>query len=208
MLAAIALLLAAAAVVPADMLRPRLLLRLEVEPGVAVTADDLDAIASGVRRIWAPLLDVAVTGPGESRGPVAVDTVRVVLTNRTLPDAAHTGLAWIGFVDGEPQSSITMSVSAVRRLQEKGTWHGRPFSALPPLASVLFRQRALTRALAHEVGHYLLRSTAHAGRGLMQAVFSVDELMDTRRSLERIDQESAARLRQRDLLARADLEAK
>ncbi len=204
--AAIGLLLATATPVPADLSRPRLHLRLEVEPGVAVTADDCEVLAAGVRRIWAPVLDVLVTGPGGSRGPLAVDTVRVVLTNRTLDDVAHTGLAWIGFVNGEPQPHITVSVSAVRGLYEHGAWHGRPFSALPPRATVLFVQRALTRALAHEVGHYLLRSAEHTGRGLMRAVFTVDELMDTRPSLERIDRESAERLRQHEVVARADAE--
>lgn len=204
--AAIALLVATATPAPADLSRPQLHLRLEVEGAAAVTPDNLDAVAAGVRRIWAPVLDVLVSGPGSSRGPIAVDTVRVVLTNRTLDDVAHTGLAWIGFVNGEPQPLITVSVAAVRTLSERGTWHGRPFSALPPRASVLFLQRALTRALAHEVGHYLLRSAAHTGRGLMRAVFTVDELMDARPSIERIDRQAAERLRQRALFARADAE--
>jgi len=198
--AAIALLLATATAVPADLSRPHLLLRLEIEPGVSLTADDVEAVAAGIRRIWEPVLDVMVSGPGSARAPIAVDTVRVVLTNRTLDDVAHTGLAWIGFVDGEPQPHITVSVSAVRSLLEHGTWHGRPFAALPPRASVLFLQRALTRALAHEVGHYLLRSSTHTGSGLMRAVFSVDELMDTRPSAERLDRQSTDRLRQHDLI--------
>lgn len=200
--AALALLMLVTAPAPADLSRPRLHLRLEVEPGVVLSAADLAEVAAGVRRIWAPLLDVAVSTPGDARVPIAVDTVRVQFTNRTLDDQAHTGLAWIGFVNGEPQPRVTVSVSAVRRLGAAGTWHGRPFSSLPRRASVLFLQRALTRALAHEVGHYLLRTTAHAGQGLMRAVFSVDELMDTRPSLERLDRESSERLRQHDLIAR------
>lgn len=202
--AAIALVLATAA--PADLSRPRLQLHLQVEPDVRVSADDLDAVAAGVRRIWSPVLELVVSRPGDVHGPIAVDTVRVVLTNRMLDDVPHTGLAWIGFVNGEPQPHITVSVAAVRRLQAQGTWHGRPFTALPAHAATLFLQRALTRALAHEVGHYLLRSTAHTGGGLMRAVFTVDELMDTRPSVERLDRESVERLRQHDLVARADAE--
>lgn len=198
---AIALLLATAAAAPADLLRPRLLLRLEIEPGVALTSQDVEAVRTGLRRIWAPVLDIGVSGPGGVAGPIAVDTVRVVLTNRVLDDVTHTGLAWIGFVNGEPQPHITMSVSAVRNLAEQGAWHGRPFSTLPPRASVLFLQRALTRALAHEVGHYLLRSAAHTTRGLMQAVFSVDDLMDAHPASERLDRQAVERLRQHDLMA-------
>lgn len=202
--AAIGLLLATATAVPVDTVRPRLHLRLEVEPGVGLSAGDLDAIAAGVRRIWAPVLEVAVSGPGDARVPIAVDTVRVVLTTRTLGDLAHTGLAWIRFVNGEPQPDIAVSVAAARRLGAQGSWHGRPFNTLPPRAFELFLQRALSRALAHEVGHYLLRSAAHAPRGLMRAVFSVDELMDTRASLDRLDRKSTEQLRRKDLFARAD----
>lgn len=198
--ATIALLLATATAAPADLSRPGLQLRLEVEPGVAITAGDLEAVAAGVRRVWAPVLDVVVSGPGDVRGPIAVDTVRVVLTNRMLDDVAHTGLAWIGFVNGEPQPHITVSVLAVRTLQAHGAWRGRPFSALPPRAGQLFLQRALTRALAHEVGHYLLRSSAHTAGGLMRALFTVDELMDTRPSMDRLDRQSVERLRQHDTM--------
>ena len=200
LVAAIGLLLATAMAVPAEALRPRLHLRLEVEPGVALTAGDLEAIATGVRRIWAPLLDVAVSDAGDVRAPIVVDTVRVVLTNRTLRDLAHTGLAWIRFVDGKPQPDITLSVAAVRDLRAQGKWHGRPFSTLPPQASELFLQRALARALAHEVGHYLLRSAAHASRGLMRPVFSVDDLMDAQPALDRLDRKWTEQLRLNDLM--------
>ncbi len=201
--AAIGLMLATATAVPVDTVRPRLHLRLEVEPGVGLSSGDLDAIATGVRRIWAPVLEVAVSGPGDARVPIAVDTVRVVLTTRTLGNLSHTGLAWIRFVNGEPQPDIAVSVAAARQLGAQGSWHGRPFNTLPPRAFELFLQRALTRALAHEVGHYLLRSAGHAPRGLMRAVFSVDELMDTRASLDRLDQTSMEQLRRKDLFARA-----
>ncbi len=83
-------------------------------------ADDVEAVKAGVRRTWAPALDLVVVGPERVSGLIAVDTVHVVLTNRRLYDVAHTGMAWMG--------------------------------------------------------HYLLRSASHTGRGLMRPVFSVDEL--------------------------------
>jgi hypothetical protein len=38
------------------------------------------------------------------------------------------------------------------------------------------------RVLAHEIGHVLLRSKQHAGRGLMRAVQRADELVDPARN--------------------------
>jgi len=206
MLASIGVLLAAAAAtVPAssDLTRPRLHIQIQVEQDVPLDASDLRAIASGIRAIWAPVLDVVVTTPAAS-APAAVDWIRLVIANRTLDNHDSTGLGWIGFVDGEPQPSVTVSFAAARRLAESGEWLGVAFSALPPRASRLFFQRALAQAGAHEVGHYLLRSRDHTRGGLMRPAFTVEEIMDTRPSLNRLDRQAAARLRDGLKLARRE----
>lgn len=206
MLASIGVLLAAAAVTlppSTDVTRPRLQIQIQVEKGVDLDASDVRAIASGIRAIWSPMLDVVVSLPG-TPAPGAVDWVRLVITNDMLATRENTGLGWIGFVDGEPQPSITVSFAAAKRLAESGAWRGVAFSHLPPRASHLFFQRALAAASAHEVGHYLLRSRDHARKGLMRAVFTVDEIMDTRASLNRLDPEAAVRLRGGLKLARRD----
>jgi len=206
MLASIGVLLAAAAVtVPAstDLTRPRLQIQIQVEQDVALDASDLRAIASGIRAIWAPMLDVVVTTPAAS-APGAVDSIRLVITNRTLDNHDSTGLGWIGFVDGEPQPSVTLSFAAARRLADSGEWLGVALSTLPPRASRLFFQRALAQAGAHEVGHYLLRSRDHSRRGLMRAAFTVEEIMDTRSSLNRLDPDAIAKLRIEPTIAREE----
>jgi hypothetical protein len=205
MLAALGVLLAAAAVAApssTDMSRPRLQLRIEVEPDVTLDATDLRVIASEVRAIWAPVLDVAVTTGSASARLVAVDSIPLVITNRTLDSRENTGLGWISFVDGEPQPSITVSMAAAVRLMEGGRWRGVQFGELPRRASSMFLQRALGRAAAHEVGHYLLRTKNHSRRGLMRAVFTIDEIMDTRRSLDRLDPDDIAKLRNEQKIAK------
>jgi len=197
MLASIGVLLAAAAVTmptPSDPTRPRLQVQMQVEEGVDLDASDIRAIASGVRAIWSPVLDVLVTTPTAS-APGAVDSIRLIITNGMLDTHENTGLGWIGFVDGEPQPTITVSFTAARRLADSGAWQGVALSRLPRRASHLFFQRALAAAAAHEVGHYLLRSRDHTRRGLMRAVFTVDEIMDTRASVNQLDPQAAARLR-------------
>jgi hypothetical protein len=195
MLAVIGLLLAVA-VPPASPTQPRLHVQMHVDEGVSLDVTDLRIIAADVQRIWAPVLDVVVSLPNDLRQPGAVDVIRLVLTRRTLDSGDSTGLGWTEFVDGEPRNEITVSVTAASRLMIAGSWRGAPFSALPGRASRLFIQRALARAAAHEIGHYLLRSRTHEKRGLMRPVFTVDELMDRRKLLDRIEPASADRLRQ------------
>jgi len=49
---------------------------------------------------------------------------------------------------------------------------GVPFVSLPNALGDVILARALGRALAHEIGHYLLGTGAHAQRGLMRARFA------------------------------------
>ncbi|MGE3956945.1 MAG: hypothetical protein AB7H96_09535 [Vicinamibacterales bacterium] len=181
MLAA-ALLAALTVAASPDLTRPRLHLDARVEPGVGLDAADLAAVADHAARIWAPLVDLTASLPGAPRAAGAVDRISLLLTNRLL-DARHGSLGWIEFVDGEPRREMTVSVAAVARLASAGTWHGRALATMPPAATRTFMQKALGRAVAHEVGHYLLRSTTHDGSGLMRAAFTVDDIMDGRPAL-------------------------
>ena len=58
----------------------------------------------------------------------------------------------------------------------------------------------LGRAVAHEIGHFLLETHTHASQGLMRAQFDVHELVDHRRGAFALDRAAAdwlrARLRQ------------
>jgi hypothetical protein len=54
-----------------------------------------------------------------------------------------------------------------------------PFTGSPNLLSDQFLSRALGRALAHEIGHYLLGTSRHTARGLMRAHFLPRELLES-----------------------------
>jgi hypothetical protein len=53
-----------------------------------------------------------------------------------------------------------------------------PFPSLPKTFYDVLLSRALGRALAHEIGHYLLPTSRHTARGLMRAHFSPSELLE------------------------------
>jgi hypothetical protein len=200
-----AMLAAAVAAAPAavDTARPRLHVDMEVVDGSGLLPEDLRIIARGIEAIWSPVLDLVVASPGEGGRFAASDRVHLTLTTGTLPGSEATGLGWIQFVNGEPEPAITVSVTAARHLMEAGSWRGKALASLPKRISRVFLQRTLARAVAHEIGHYLLRSRTHDSRGLMRPVFTVDEMMDGRAALVRLSAEEVARLRAgTDLIAR------
>jgi len=84
------------------------------------------------------------------------------------PDRA---LGWITFTADGPGRSIHLSRASAERL----------LAGVPELnhgTQALHETlvgRALGRALAHELGHYLLQSKSHTPRGLMRAVWTAEE---------------------------------
>jgi hypothetical protein len=95
----------------------------------------------------------------------------VIVGGGTSPSPNRlTPLAWIN-VDGngmpEPQIYVSHS-NAVQFLRDSRGAVGR-FETMPIRQRETYLGRALGRALAHEVGHYLMGSSAHALKGLMSA---------------------------------------
>lgn len=75
---------------------------------------------------------------------------------------------------------------------------GALFVSLPQSLGDLILARALGRALAHEIGHFLLGTSAHAERGLMRARFAPLEFVDdlsSRYGLDARERESFASCR-------------
>ena len=69
--------------------------------------------------------------------------------------------------------------------------------ALPPAIRRQFLVRALSRAVAHEMGHYLLQSKIHGKHGLMRDHLTADDIMQAQRVNDRLDEEQAQKLWQR-----------
>jgi hypothetical protein len=55
---------------------------------------------------------------------------------------------------------------------------GHPFITLPTALADTLLARALGRALAHEIGHYLLGTAEHSSHGLMRASFAPQDLLE------------------------------
>ena len=97
----------------------------------------------------------------------------VIVTDRCAHESAeHTSLASITFVHGVPQHRIVVCYGHIAQLlsQSRLDWAVTPRALQNELPA-----RVLGRAVAHEIGHYLL-GPSHSGHGLMRAVHSLDEL--------------------------------
>jgi len=127
--------------------------------------------------------------------------LRIVVARRV---AAVTDNRWpvAELLRFEDHSAIALaSITAALRIVEE-----RP--ELPLVDLPTMRQYklgvVLGRAVAHEIGHYLLQSNAHSPYGLMRASIDAREFADLRTGAFRLDRESQAYLAARALAARSE----
>jgi len=102
-------------------------------------------------------------GPYEGSA-LDADSVLAALTQP--PDACGWGLAhvWVRHIERHANALVRSAEHAI--------------TSLPPALAETFIARALGRALAHEIGHYLLGTRQHTSRGLMRAQFAPNDLLE------------------------------
>jgi hypothetical protein len=170
--------------------------------------EETDAIwrAAGFRFVWQrtswAVAEVGAPGPyhpatlhvvvGESRG---------VLRDQRMP------LGWIVFDDErQPEQEIYVSHANALALMEAARPVVGIVQQMPVAQREILLARAMGRALAHELGHYLLASKVHTPRGLLRASRTASELFSYDRRGFIIDTGQrrliAARILNEPLLAR------
>ncbi len=129
---------------------------------------------------------------------------RVVETDRALrvlviPRPASSPSARSDYALGEllsfgpPNALAVVSIDRVQALVNSS----HRSSTVPPSLQATRIGIVLGRAVAHEIGHYLLNSRSHTDKGLMRASFDVHELLDRRSGLFELDDDSRAWIQQR-----------
>jgi hypothetical protein len=178
-IAPIAVLLAMAAASAAPLsTRPSLQLVIRDATTPPLGPRTLRDILNEVRVIWHSHVDIDSAATAGAAARVTDDVLTVAIVDQPPRDAAAESLGWIDFVDGQPSRTITISRHAAAQLRDRAVLAGRALNAWPPAVQERFMVRALGRAVAHEVGHYLLASKAHEPTGLMRARFGTTDLMD------------------------------
>src|SRR5437588_1150380 len=158
-------------------------LRIAIERPPGMEPALVDTALTETATVWRPLGCVIEWEPAD---PLAHAAVRVIFTDdepvNSTPDDV---LAWIRFLEsGRPESVIHVSRVRARRLlaSRRGAldapvkWHD------------VLLSRIIGRALAHELGHYVLASKAHTATGLMRPRFTLEELVANDRAGFRLPQ--------------------
>ena len=173
--------------------------RLEVDiafqgtplPRRLMTSAVLEATA-----VWAPYgVDIRVATAGEAARPGAVSLAVTLSLSRRPGTDAHA-LGSIPFHGDLPEPAIVLYPAAASDLVT-ATAAGDGDAEWPAAYREIVLGRALGRALAHEIGHFLLRSPDHSRVGLMRARQSMADLMAFERGkmfLSRPEQDRLDRL--------------
>lgn len=144
---------------------------------------EADAIwrSSGVTFVWrrAPLVVAASAGATEI-APYVPNTLRLTIgESRGVGREGHIPLGWIVFNDGTvPEQEIYLSHANALAMMEDARGVVGIVGQMPQMQRETLLARAMGRALAHELGHYLLASKTHTQRGLMKPVMTAVELFN------------------------------
>ena len=177
---------------------------------VSLILAEADAIwrPNGVTFAWRRAARVVVPyALASETGPYVPNTLRLTIGGQRAPGrGGMMPLGWIVFDDvAAPAQEIYLSHANAEALLGDSRGVVGIASQMPILQRETLTARALGRALAHELGHYLLASKVHTRRGLMKAALSAVELFNADARGLRIDPDQrntvAARLRGEPLVA-------
>jgi hypothetical protein len=152
-----------------------------------------------VRAIWTPYVDIVFADTSDLGGDGYDDELQLVVSPRPGSDASGTpALGWITFLSpGRPGHFVTVSVATARSLMTRERWMGRRVDQLPPALQQQFVTRAVSWSAAHEIGHFLLRTSAHSQAGLMKAQLTAEEVMRNDRGWIHLELHEIEALRRR-----------
>src|SRR5262249_27668843 len=135
----------------------------------AVTPKFEAAVVDEVAAIWAPYgVDLQRAGLHDPSRAGAI-RLSVVLAERADPRMKFNALGSILFLDDVPQPVIMMYPKAIADLVSDTALSGKREAEWPRLFREVVLGRVFGRALAHELGHYLLHERGHSIAGLMRA---------------------------------------
>ena len=154
----------------------------EVSPvQVARILAEADAIwrPSGVTFVWQRAARVVVPYSRASEtGPYVPNTLRLLIGDlRGERRDGRLPLGWILFDDvAAPAQEIYLSHTNALQMMAEARGVVGIIEQMPIMQREVLLARAMGRALAHELGHYLLASKVHTRRGLMKAILTAVEL--------------------------------
>jgi hypothetical protein len=122
-----------------------------------------------------------VTVEDAARGDGAIK-LAVAFVPKPARNVAADALGSIYFVDGYPTAAIMLYPNTIAALMPPTMMLGPGVHERSPFAYDRVVGRVTGRALAHEIGHYLLRTRGHSAAGLMRAKPLMTEMIEMNRN--------------------------
>ena len=146
-----------------------------IQPGL------LRAAAAEATSIWSPygvVIDVAAPSAGPADDAIVVVVDAVVTRQSGVPAAWQRALGAVSFdANGTPAPRITLFLTDLLAFVSSARMFGQPEWQWPRSLREKMIARVLGRVLAHEIGHFVLRTKRHAAAGLMRPLQFADELV-------------------------------
>jgi hypothetical protein len=189
-----------------ELIEDRRQLRVRLVPKKNINAAMVETVKREVVELWRDYgVDIVWEGRWEIADPDNKPELFVHFVDRELEAYSHRGpsaVAWILFLDGVPGNLINVSVAAADRLLQDSPWlDGRPVRVAPQEMQENLIATMTGRALAHEIGHYLLASSKHAKEGLMKPLITPSEFVKISRRHLKLMPEDVRALRAAHLAA-------
>jgi hypothetical protein len=157
---------------------PVLSIPIDVFAPPEMKKSSVDRICAETEAIWQPTGITFTWHRGGSTDAPDASRLSVTIEHRRLSATeTHTALGWITFTDGEADPAIHLSIAGAEDLLRGAG----DFDGMVAVRYNLLIERALGRALSHEIGHYLLGSKTHTPRGLMRASWPVRQVFGEER---------------------------
>jgi len=115
--------------------------------------------------------------PARPKPDLWVQFVDVALKSKSMSGAP--AVAWIPFAEGVPLPYVRVSKPNATALLNTRSWFdARPLSSATEDLQNQAMGRIIGRAVAHEIGHFLLAAQTHAPNGLMRAALDPERLVN------------------------------
>jgi hypothetical protein len=136
-----------------------------------VTDSLVNRICAEAEAIWAPAGVAFEWNRDASTDDAHRLAIEVTIDDRRAPAGGDDALGWLTFAGNRPDRFIHLS-----RATAEGLLRDLPILNDATITThEAFIGRALGRALAHELGHYIFRSKVHTPRGLMRKTWTSGE---------------------------------
>lgn len=152
--------------------------RVDQDGGLSVA--QVRAVVAQMQQIWGEAgVGVTSGGHGEPSGPGEATISLRILRVSVAPDSRGAPiLAWtVVERDGTPAPVLLVALPTITALLSGAEFAGYRVDRLTINVLDELIARAIGRAAAHELGHYLLQQAGHRDRGLMRPSFSPRELV-------------------------------